>query len=381
MNGRTGRRPLSKFGYDPVMPSPPDDTHAILGSGRQLSMGQDRGRLGWVDAARGIGIVLVVFGHVWRGLWNAGILGDETLYGQIDAGIYLFHMPLFFLVSGLFFEKSVRRDGAIGSILKRCETLLYPLLLWSWITACFLLLAGSLASRVPITLTEAILYPFPPKDIFWFLWALFVIQAVCALLVRSSTSAFIALYLLSFAVAALVPMLAGADLLHGAAANLPIFLTGVLLTRLDLFRVKPSAPIGIAGALAFAASLYAAVVFGLQPGVLGTACSLIATLGFCAAIYGFAPTVPRRPMAWVSHLGTISMAIYVMHVIPGAATRIVMVRLGVESVGLHLLAGTALGVFLPVLAYLILKRLGLLRLFGLGRDAGKQVPALSAGQG
>ncbi|AEG48901.1 acyltransferase 3 [Sphingobium chlorophenolicum L-1] len=46
------------------------------------------GRLEWIDVARGIGIVAVVVGHVW------------TRGGLRDA-MYSFHMPLFFLLSGI----------------------------------------------------------------------------------------------------------------------------------------------------------------------------------------------------------------------------------------------------------------------------------------
>jgi len=45
-------------------------------------------RLDWVDVARGIGIIAVVIGHVW------------TRGGVRDA-MYSFHMPLFFLLSGM----------------------------------------------------------------------------------------------------------------------------------------------------------------------------------------------------------------------------------------------------------------------------------------
>ncbi|MGV3574842.1 MAG: acyltransferase family protein [Devosia sp.] len=121
------------------------------------------GRLDWVDAARGFGIVLVVFGHVWRGIWQAGILDDPVLFAGIDAAIYLFHMPLFFLVSGMFFEKSVLRDGATASTLRRFETLLHPLVLWSWILAAFLLVAGSFTTRGAISPMDALLFPSHPR--------------------------------------------------------------------------------------------------------------------------------------------------------------------------------------------------------------------------
>lgn len=46
------------------------------------------GRLEWIDVARGIGIIAVVIGHVWT-------------RGPLRDAVYSFHMPLFFLLSGL----------------------------------------------------------------------------------------------------------------------------------------------------------------------------------------------------------------------------------------------------------------------------------------
>ncbi|CAN5129198.1 acyltransferase family protein [soil metagenome] len=48
-------------------------------------------RFAWVDAARGIGIIAVVIGHVWT-------------RGPAHMITYSFHMPLFFLLSGYLFR-------------------------------------------------------------------------------------------------------------------------------------------------------------------------------------------------------------------------------------------------------------------------------------
>src|SRR5689334_3644402 len=63
----------------------------------------------WVDAARGFGISLVVFGHVWRGLEKAGIMSADAVFVAVDRAVYSFHMPLLFFVSGLFFYPSLAR--------------------------------------------------------------------------------------------------------------------------------------------------------------------------------------------------------------------------------------------------------------------------------
>ncbi len=51
--------------------------------------GVERKRLMWLDAARGIGILLVLLGHT------------SPSFGKF---IYGFHMPLFFIISGFLYK-------------------------------------------------------------------------------------------------------------------------------------------------------------------------------------------------------------------------------------------------------------------------------------
>lgn len=52
-------------------------------------------RIPFYDVAKGIGIILVVFGHL-------------TTNNTISAIIYSFHMPFFFFVSGVFAKPQIR---------------------------------------------------------------------------------------------------------------------------------------------------------------------------------------------------------------------------------------------------------------------------------
>ena len=62
-----------------------DRTQLQIGSSAWVPGG---GRLEWIDVARGIGIIAVVVGHVWT-------------RGPLRDAVYSFHMPLFFLLSGI----------------------------------------------------------------------------------------------------------------------------------------------------------------------------------------------------------------------------------------------------------------------------------------
>lgn len=75
----------------------------------------------WIDIAKGIGIVLVVYGHVARGLFNAEIPVNYDLYKCIDDLIYKFHMPLFFLFLGIYTSLLFRKKARSTSLKIRLE--------------------------------------------------------------------------------------------------------------------------------------------------------------------------------------------------------------------------------------------------------------------
>lgn len=65
-------------------------------------------RQDWIDSAKGIGILLVVIGHATT--------------GRVYDLIYLFHMPLFFIIAGLVFRPAPMPTY----LLRRARTLLVP---------------------------------------------------------------------------------------------------------------------------------------------------------------------------------------------------------------------------------------------------------------
>ena len=124
-------------------------------------------RVAWVDCAKGIGIILVVVGHVLRGLQKtpAAVPG----FAAIDSWIYAFHMPLFFFLSGLFLERSTSQPlgGFIGARVRR---IIWPYLIWSWLQETFRHISrnpDALAFRDFWTIV------YRPVMQFWFLYVLF----------------------------------------------------------------------------------------------------------------------------------------------------------------------------------------------------------------
>lgn len=77
-------------------------------------------RFEYIDIAKGIGILLVVWGHI-------------LLTGPSHRVIYAFHMPLFFLISGMLFKRD-KFDGFGDFVKRRAKRLLIPFVVYSVIT-------------------------------------------------------------------------------------------------------------------------------------------------------------------------------------------------------------------------------------------------------
>lgn len=76
-----------------------------------------------IDTAKGIGIFLVVFGHL-------------NLQEPMQTIIYSFHIPLFFIISGMVFRRN--KYGSWKKFLvRRLHTLIYPYLLFALTTLAF----------------------------------------------------------------------------------------------------------------------------------------------------------------------------------------------------------------------------------------------------
>lgn len=134
-------------------------------------------RVGWVDIFRGLAIVLVVFGHVGRGLDHRGLMHFEGTF--IDRWIYAFHMPAFFFAAGLFAARSLHR-GRRAFAVEKSRTVLWPYFVWSMIYIVSLRFAGGVSNTAFDPMMFARL-PYEPVGNYWFLYVLFVIQFIYAL--------------------------------------------------------------------------------------------------------------------------------------------------------------------------------------------------------
>ena len=82
-------------------------------------------RVNWVDNAKGIGILLVILGHL------------PWINGDMHHCIFSFHMPLFFIITGFFLTRSIERESFGVMLTKKFKSLVVPFLIFGVISATY----------------------------------------------------------------------------------------------------------------------------------------------------------------------------------------------------------------------------------------------------
>lgn len=306
----------------------------------------------WVDYARGIGILLVVYGHVARGVFNAGMLPDAYSFGLVDSVIYSFHMPLFFFLAGIFFFDSLQKYGAAGLIREKLASVAYPYLVWS------LLQGGIEAALSAYTNThtgmgEVLSLLWRPRAQFWFLYVLFLVYVLAALAGRPRVVRL-----------PLVPLAATLAYLLNLYVRLP-FPLDYLANYFFYFSL------GTAGIAAFAptynrrgaglaacAALFGALayLFHVRLGLRYTDVSLLVPLLALSGIGLLCSAAlcleKAALLPWLATLGRLSMPVYLMHVLAASGSRIALSKVAhIDNAAIHIGVGMLAGVLLPLALY------------------------------
>jgi fucose 4-O-acetylase-like acetyltransferase len=308
----------------------------------------------WIDYVKAIGIALVVYGHVARGLFNARIPMDESTHKLIDSIIYSFHMPLFFFLSGLLFRESLLKRGRPGLIANKIDSLVYPYILWSLLQGAIEVLLGRWTNS-GARIEDVLSLFWAPRAQFWFLYALFLVVVIGAFVYAKLEKKYLPHIILAGAVifvfkdaVALVP-------LGYIFANFVFFAAGIYFNEVSSHVYEQRRRLLIPAMLIFVASQYVVQAgYGMTvpaQSVPAQALALFLALVSIAFIVVLCMCLADKRIAVLSLIGSSSMAIYLAHILVGSGTRIILSRLfHIDNLLLHLAAGCLLGIFVPVIA-------------------------------
>lgn len=314
-------------------------------------------RIDWADYAKGLTIILVVYGHAVVGVAKEVPI-DPTVYAYAMKPFSQFRMPVFFFIAGLFAAFSLRRDWPSFAD-RTLMPLLYVFVVWNLLQYAARIVFAPWANQ-HMEAWRILLFPVYPINITWFIWALMAyylavyltrrlpvapVVAVAAILaataipenwfyVYQQAPKFFVYFTLGLACSSWTLALE-----TGGRERLLAMLTSsyVVLTPLAIYLAIDDIPL-----FDFANSL-------LGIAWIATLCMVLAERGWCT---------------WLRWVGGWSLPIFVVHTIVTAGMREVLLRVGLaDGAVILILAATVAGVVGPIALAWTLRRLGFPWLF------------------
>ena len=306
-----------------------------------------------LDRAKGIAILLVVFGHIVARQQPEGL----TWYEPLRFAVYRFHMPLFFYLSGTVAMLSgvlATPPGGWGSLLeKRAVRLLLPFFAVGLLILLGKLGAGQVTATVdnaPPGLGAGLRQLFwdtaaSPATSIWYLLVLFLATLVAVPAMRlglgSTVLVAVGLVLQFLPVPAVL-------YLDRFASHFLFFAAGIWVAqRQD--RLLPA----FAHWLGPWCALFLASLALAGAGIIPERWSmLVCGLLALPALHGLVRAAPLNRLRWPLWFGRYSMVIYLFNTIAIGLAKAVLVALGVgwtvAGFWLHAPVLMAAGVFLPI---------------------------------
>lgn len=143
-------------------------------------------RLDYISWIQFIGVLCVIFGH------SMNDIAVPDALREVKYWVYIFHMPLFFLVSGYLFSYTggfEHRGGVWGTLKSKFSRLVIPYIIWNVLfIAPKIMMADYINDRVEMTPGYfGMLMLYPRNNILghtWFLFALFEMFVIAILFER-----------------------------------------------------------------------------------------------------------------------------------------------------------------------------------------------------
>ncbi len=351
----------------------------------QNTVHQPAARHLWVDYAKGIAIILVLYRHVFEGIKNSGIdISKYIFLEEWNIIFFSFRMPLFFIVSGIFISSSFAKRGMKKFVQTKMRTILYPYFLWGIIQISLQLIFSKYVNG-GINKYSYLYLLYLPREIeqFWYLYALFNVTIVYVILkyyLQLKSWHHLVLGLLFFLISAYLyqkNIIVGfvGDILHyyifialGDVISKFIrnrdnwrFFNSWRFFFLLLFPFIISQVYFLYANIQFPETKYQHVEY-FNPLVFlpiaAIGCAFVINVSFILQKYSTAK--------WLQVLGKHSLYIYVSHVIIVAGLRVLLTRgFEINFVPFLLATGIIFGLIVPVLLYKIAIRINMPWIFTL----------------
>jgi uncharacterized membrane protein YcfT len=327
-------------------------------------MSVNQNRLDWVDAAKGISIILVVMMHSAYGVGED--LGDIGILHYVIGWATPFRMPEFFLIAGLFLAQVIGRPWRLYAD-RRVVHYIYFYVLWVVLQVGFKVGLGT--GDIGSVLAQVGWSAVEPYGVLWFIYMLAVYSLIAKLFRAMKVPHWAALLLASGLM--LAPIHTGYGLVDYFAAYFVYFYAGYVFAPLVFRLVERAqrnalfATFGLAG---FAIVLGFLVFQGgaaMHPSGIDMGYAsfpplhlLLGVLGSLAVCVAGGLLVKLPGMAWLRWLGEHSIVVYLSFSIPMAASRTILLRTGLVDTSTASVLVMTTALVLPLVLYWLIQKTG-----------------------
>lgn len=323
-------------------------------------------RLIWVDSLKGVIILLVVLGHVIGGIYNSQMFSSYNsemliLYNAI----YMFHMPVFFIISGICFQIAYtyeNKDGKIylknRNIKVQIYNLLYVYLVWSllsWVLKMFV--PGQVNSQANVK--EILFIPVMALFQYWYLYVLIVCYLISMVLNKIFHRVYIGILCICFLVSILTALFFKDELtIIKAFEYYFFFYIGTCYFKVEKYLIENKAILAIGGSITVLLNIV--IVFNQIKFVNWTAYGMLGimtALSDCFFIINLAKVFLEKSSVF-NYIGRNSMEIYVIHFLITSFNRVWLRRID-TGFYLYIIINWTLGVVIPIIVSYVLKKIKL----------------------
>ena len=319
-------------------------------------------RLIWLDCCKGFAIICVVIGHIADGYLKANMFPDHTrLLENIFNVIYLFHMPLFFCLSGIAFYLAYCKNKNNKNKNKRKMAAQIVNLLWIYILFSVLLwvmkfvFSGTVNHEVSIN--DLYMIPLKPIGEYWYLYALLFFYLLGSVTSKLQPTLECGLFGITFLISCTTAFISynGVFPLKTILYYFVFFFLGIILGKTELSGgIIENKKIVVATVILSIISVILTVILHVNVSKIpffATICGTITTLAIICIF--------RRTVKWnmLQKIGAYSLDIYLLHTFITAASRKMLFKVGITSFYPNILINFIMAMCLPIVISFVLKKI------------------------
>ncbi len=329
-----------------------------------MNIGKESKREIWLDNVKVVACILVVCGHFFQSMVKAGILNENDLYRWFDQTIYLFHVPLFFICSGYFYQKYSKVNSFSTwrrNICKKLIVLGIPYFTFSTITVVLkIIFSNSVNNQASGLLNTLFVSPASP---YWYLYSLFFIFFVTPTFSRKTFAYFSICIALLFKIYAIVMGGSSVYAISTIFKNEIWFVFGMYLWVIDFKSILErcnSLYLGVLLLIVFLGLSVVIFLYKISNGIVDFMVGIIACLAILMIMSGCKKSKLSKCRI---NMAQYTFPIFLMHTIFAAPTRIVLLKVGIQNIFLHILFGLAASIIGPIIAAKVMIKFKMLEIF------------------